>query len=71
MKIEIGSSFIFRSENGISYQYDVVNINSFRDPNAKYAADVVEIETGLEIPDVIFFGDEWLYMFSVKIESVK
>lgn len=70
MNIKVGTRFILNSENGMTYEYEVINVNDFREPSMRYAADVMIVETGESLPDEVFFGDDWLNNFSSQIEFI-
>lgn len=59
MQVKVGDKYIFHSENGMNYSIKIVNINSFRPDDSKYAADVCD-SNGNYADDVMFFGDDFL-----------
>lgn len=57
--VKVGDKYILHSENGMDYSIEIVNINNFREPDAKYGADVYD-GNGVYAGDVMFFGDDFL-----------
>lgn len=56
---KVGDKYILHSNNGMNYDIKIVSVNDFREPNAKYAADMYD-ENGVYAGDVVFFGDSFL-----------
>ena len=57
-KIKLKDKFIYRAEDGKVYGIEIININKFREPSAKYGIDVYY--QGLYLGDVVFVGKEFL-----------
>jgi len=56
--IKEGDKFVLHSSNGMDYNIKVININNFREPEMKYACDVID-GNGICSDDVMFFGDDF------------
>lgn len=67
--MNVGDKFILHSENGRDYTIEIVNVNEFREPSLRYAADVWDDE-GNYLGDVMFFGDEFFEKNKSKIEKI-
>ena len=65
--MNFGDKFILHSENGKDYIIEIVNVNEYREPSLKYAADVWDGEEN-HPGDVMFFGDE--FFEKSKIEKI-
>jgi hypothetical protein len=65
--IKVNDIFILHSDNGMDYNITVVNINEFREPNMKYACEVID-GNGVAFDDFMFVGDE--FFNSKKVERV-
>lgn len=59
LEVQLGDKFKLYSENGHTYDIEIVNINYYREPSMIYAADVYD-ENGNSPDDVMFFGDDFL-----------
>ena len=57
-KIKLKDKFIYRTEDVKVYNIEIININNFREPSAKYGIDVYY--RGLYLGDVVFVGKEFL-----------
>lgn len=55
----VGDQYVFHSVNGLEYTINIVNVNLFREPSMKYAADVFD-NNGTYAGDVMFFGDAFI-----------
>lgn len=55
----INDEFKFKSENGMTYKIIIININEWREPEARYGADVWD-GNGNYAGDVMFFGNDFL-----------
>ena len=56
---KVGDKYILHSSNGMDYSIEVINVNNFREPSAKYGIDMYD-GNGTYAGDVLFVDDEFL-----------
>ena len=56
---KVGDKYILHSENGMNYSIEVINVNDFREPSAKYGIDMYD-GNGTYAGDVLFVDDAFL-----------
>lgn len=67
--MDIGNKYIFHSGNGRDYTIKIVNVNEYREPSMRYAADVWDDE-GNYPGDVTFFGEDFFEKNKNKLEKI-
>lgn len=70
MDIKKNDKFILHSSDGTDYRMEVININEYREPSAKYGLDVYNAD-GVYAGDVMFFGDNFFEKNRDKLERVE
>ena len=58
-EISVNDKFIIHGKNGIDFSAKVININNYREPGAKYAIEVLDLDGNMYGNDYQFVGDDF------------